>query len=481
LAFTLSCLPSQAAFHQLAIEHPRDKSLAPPRYRAFSGPVGSGKTRTLCDHLLLLAYENPNSMGLLGAATVPLLRDSALHILHERLEDHRIPFKERKSEQTIILTEPNTKLLYRPVENFDRLRGMNLAFFGIDELTYAPEAAWLQLEARLRDPHAKRKAGLASFTPLGFNWVYRKFIENPSPEYAAIRAKAFENTFLDAGYYKGLLNSYSAKFARQEVFGDYLDVFSGQAYDSFGSKPGENIWTRNGPNYDGFLPCTFRPDRPLLWALDFNITPATSVLAQTVSHTPVPSNPFAARGPNPAIGGTDKQLNILDEIYAPDINTEQHCEIFYNRFLQEIRPKLRPGTPLHIVIYGDPAGDRRETSASESDYAIIRRFFGRHSHEFRFEQRVASSHPTQKDRVNAVNAMLCNYQGQRRTAIHERCKRVIQDLREHTWSKDGSGNSLPLLSTKRPDIGHISDALGYLVHFEFAIRGTAGYKKGFIG
>jgi hypothetical protein len=50
----------------------------------------------------------------------------------------------------------DSKILFRPVEEFERLRGTNLAWFGIDELTYAPEEAWLRLEARLRDPVATR-------------------------------------------------------------------------------------------------------------------------------------------------------------------------------------------------------------------------------------------------------------------------------------------------------------------------------------
>ena len=38
---------------------------------------------------------------------------------------------------------------------FERLRGTNLAWFGLDELTYTPEEAWLRLEGRLRDPRQR--------------------------------------------------------------------------------------------------------------------------------------------------------------------------------------------------------------------------------------------------------------------------------------------------------------------------------------
>ena len=42
------------------------------------------------------------------------------------------------------------------VEEFERLRGTNLAWFGLDELTYTQEDSWLRLEGRLRDPMATR-------------------------------------------------------------------------------------------------------------------------------------------------------------------------------------------------------------------------------------------------------------------------------------------------------------------------------------
>ena len=42
------------------------------------------------------------------------------------------------------------------MDDFERLRGTNLAWFGLDELTYTAEEAWLRLEGRLRDPRASR-------------------------------------------------------------------------------------------------------------------------------------------------------------------------------------------------------------------------------------------------------------------------------------------------------------------------------------
>ena len=69
-----------------------------------------------------------------------------------------------------------SKILFRAVDEFERLRGTNLAWFGVDELTYTPEEAWLRLEGRLRDPKAIRLCGFGVWTPKGYDWVYRKFV-----------------------------------------------------------------------------------------------------------------------------------------------------------------------------------------------------------------------------------------------------------------------------------------------------------------
>ena len=53
------------------------------------------------------------------------------------------------------MKDTRSRIIFRPVDDFERLRGTNLAWFGLDELTYSPEGAWLRLEGRLRDPQAK--------------------------------------------------------------------------------------------------------------------------------------------------------------------------------------------------------------------------------------------------------------------------------------------------------------------------------------
>jgi len=144
--------------------------------KGFSGPIGSGKSQALCHEAIRLTYLNPGRTGLIGAPTYPMLRDTTQQALFDLLNSNGIPYEYAKAENILQMKDSRSRILFRPLDEFERLRGTNLAWFGLDELTYAPEAAWLRLEGRLRDPKAQRLCGFAVWTPKGYDWVYRRFI-----------------------------------------------------------------------------------------------------------------------------------------------------------------------------------------------------------------------------------------------------------------------------------------------------------------
>ena len=218
-------LPSQKKFH--ALEN---------RFKGFSGPIGSGKSQALCQEAIRLSYMNPGRLGLLGAPTYPMLRDATQAALIEILESNEIPYEHNKAENTLVMLDTRSRILFRPVDEFERLRGTNLAWFGLDELTYTQEESWLRLEGRLRDPKATRLCGFAVWTPKGYDWVYRKFIADPVNGYEAVLAEPFENRHLlgkIGDFYERLKDSYDEKFYQQEVLGSYLSMDGGRVYSAF--------------------------------------------------------------------------------------------------------------------------------------------------------------------------------------------------------------------------------------------------------
>jgi hypothetical protein len=412
-------LPSQARFHSCEA-----------RFKGYSGSIGSGKSQALCQEAIKLSYINSGRTGLIGAPTYPMLRDATLSSLVEVLERNEIPFDHNKSENVMTMTDTGSRILLRAVDEFERLRGTNLAWFGIDELTYTAEEAWLRLEGRLRDPLAKRLCGFAVWTPKGHDWVYRKFLANPGPAYTVVLAGAFENRhILDKipDFYERLRSSYDDRFYRQEVLGEYLATDSNRVYDAFSLE--EHV---GQVSIDTRL--------PLLWALDFNVDPMCSVIAQKQGETFV----------------------VLDEIVLNRASTHQACEEFWNRFRHHAGG---------LIVYGDASGQNLRTTGT-SDFQIIRQFFGRTPYRYA-DYRVPKSNPAVRDRVQQMNAKLKNAAGEIQMRISARCKELIKDLEQVVYKTESTVIDKER-DTKRT---HLSDALGYLVWQECRSQVRFGEQK----
>ena len=401
-----SPLPSQARFHA-----------SEARFKGYSGSIGSGKSAALCHEAIKLTYLNPGRTGLVGAPTYPMLRDATLAALTQILDENRIPYELNKSEFVLTMKDTRSRILLRSLDEFERLRGTNLAWFGVDELTYTFEEAWLRLEGRLRDPQAKRLCGFAVWTPKGHDWVYRRFIANPVAGYELIQARPFENRFiLDRipDFYERLRSSYDDKFYRQEVLGEYLATDTGLVYHAF-SRTAHVAEER------------LEMGLPLLWAVDFNVDPMCSIVAQRQG----------------------EKIHVLDEIVISRASTYQACEEFWGRFNRYLGGGL--------IVYGDASGNSLKTTGS-TDYQMIREFFLRTPLRS-VDYRVPKANPAVRDRVLMVNAKLRTASGDVQMRIAPQCRELIKDFEEVVW-KPGTTQ---IDKDRDPKRTHLSDALGYLV------------------
>jgi len=400
-----SPLPSQRRFHELT-----------SRFKGFSGPIGSGKSQALCQEAIRLAYVNAGRIGLLGAPTYPMLRDVTQATLFEILSANRIPYEHNKAENAIRMLDSDSRVLFRPMEEYERLRGTNLAWFGVDELTYTHEEAWQRLEGRLRDPQASHLCGFGVWTPNGYDWVYRKFIRDRNENYEVVLAEPNENRYLLAktpDFYLRLKGSYDERFYAQEVLGDYLAMDGSRVY-----------WAFDRAEHVAKLAAD--SNQPLLWALDFNVDPMSSVVAQKIGD----------------------RFHVIGEIVLKNATTQLACQEFLKRF-----PNHRGG----VVIYGDAAGKHAQTSGA-SDYEIIAQTF-RAASTVRPQYRVPASNPLVRSRVNLVNALLRSVSGEISLVVDEKCKELIDDFEQVSYKADS--NQIDKDRDRRRT--HLSDALGYLV------------------
>ena len=344
-----------------------------------------------------------------------------------------------ETDLTIELISGGTIAL-RGADNYDSLRGEGLDFLVLDEYASIARQAWTEV---LR-PALADKQGRVLFigTPRGHNHFYDLY------EAARMQAHwaAFQFTTEQGGNVCGqelesATHELDARTYRQEFQGSFENFTAGIVYYAF-ERDG-NV----GPlRYDSRL--------PLFWSLDFNINPMCSVIGQRAGN----------------------EVHILAELVLPDSNTWAACEEFLERTAGWTSRATIP-----VGIYGDATGDGRRSSASRTDWQIVKEFLGRYRDRYTTTFHVPTSNPPVKDRVNCVNAVLGNQAGERRLRIDAGCKQLIQDFERVHWKADPNGNALADIDKADPLRSHLSDALGYMIVQEFGMRQNGGPRSTRIG
>jgi hypothetical protein len=127
-------------------------------------------------------------------------------------------------------------------------------------------------------------------------------------------------------------------------------------------------------------------------------------------------------------------------------NTDEVCDELKRRY-----PNSR------IIMYPDPAGRQRKTSAGgRTDISILQ--------NAGFTVQVRNAHTPIRDRVNSVNAKLKNTQGHRSLFVDPKCKQIIDSLEKMVY-KPGTS-----VIEKDGELDHMADAVGYEIDFLFPLR-----------
>src|SRR5438067_801511 len=328
----------------------------------------------------------------------------------------------------------------RGADQYDSLRGEGLDFVVLDEYASMHPACWTEV---LR-PALSDRVGGALFigTPQGFNHFYERHDRaQTEPDWAAFQFTTEQGGNVSREELANAARELDERCYRQEFHASFEHLGQGRVYYAF---------ERSGD----VLECRYQPGVPLIWSVDFNVNPMCSIVAQRVGDT----------------------VYVLDEIVLPDSNTPAACEAFLNR-----TKHVWEAGPVTLQVYGDATGDSRTTAASRTDWKIIRDFFNGRKAAFQASIRVDISNPPVKDRINCVNARLCNSVRERRLFIDARCRQLIRDLEQVSWKTDANGNPLIELDKSDPLRTHTSDALGYYIASAFPMQGKVGYRAEWLG
>lgn len=165
-----------------------------------------------------------------------------------------------------------------------------------------------------------------------------------------------------------------------------------------------------------------RPDLPVHVGMDFNVNPMSATVWQE-------------------IGSVSYQV---DEVVIPTSNTDDMSAELKRRFAR---------LPA-IIVYPDPAGAQRRTSAQgRTDISILQ--------EARFRVVAMSSHPLVRDRLNITNTRFETADGTRQAFVDPRCVKSIEAYERLVYRE---GTSDP---DKGSGFDHLVDATGYYFYARF--------------
>jgi hypothetical protein len=300
----------------------------------------------------------------------------------------------------------------RGADNFDSLRGVGLDFLCLDEVADIDERAFTEV---LRPTLADRQ-GRALFlgTPKGrANWLFDLYQRGQDPtehQWMSWQYTTESGGMVAPDELAAARNDLGEREYRQEFLASF-EQWSGTIYYNFDRAINVRTWSDAPPNN-------------LLLFCDFNVSPMSAAVAVPLQ----------------------KGLHIIDEIVIYGSNTDELVQEVRNRY-----PTQR------FTAFPDPAGAARKTSAAgRTDITILQ--------NAGFLVKYRNSHPAVRDRINAVNSLLKNTNGEVRLWIDPRCRRVIECLEKQTYKE----------STQIPDkdlgFDHMNDAIGYGVEFLFPIR-----------
>lgn len=387
------------------------------RYLGLVTGYGGGKSFSLCVKAIHLASLNVGFRAAILEPTNVMVRDVLIPVMDGVLQDTGIRYTFRASpypEYTLHFPHGSTTLLLRSAENYRRLAGLNLAFYGVDEAdTIDKDTAikmWRMLQSRLRTGNVRQ--GFTTSTPEGFGFLHEFFVEQAEgkTDRRLIQASSRDNPFLPEDFLVSLMETYPENLINAYIDGQFVNLASGNVYYAFSRH--ENRTTKTIDDY---------PKHILHIGCDFNVNNTSGVVSVV----------------------DNNNVFVLDEIVGA-YNTEGLIEEIISRYPNR-----------QIMIYPDSSGKSERTNASMTDIVMLKRAG--------FEVYFHTKNPLIKNRVGSVNAMIKNGVGDRRVFVNiDKCKNLVKSFEQQGYDRSGQPE-------KDTGLDHIVDAFGYFIWYRFPI------------
>lgn len=412
------------------------KPLLDCKTRGCALVTGYGGGKTLAHCLKSVKHSQIDNNGIphmIVSPSFPVAKKTLIPTMHEVLENiyglkRGKDYRYNKSDHEFNIYKWNGLIWVGSGNNPDSLNGPNLGSFGIDEPGQQTRDVYNKMLARLRHPKAKLLQWWLTGTPEGLNWFYDVCEGEEVPkDFTLIRGKTTDNIHLPQSFIDDLYDQYDEQLVKAYIEGLFVNLMSGSAYYSYSDAES---------TLETFTPSK---TKPLLVGMDFNYDPMCTIIGQEATIK------------------NERVVVIFDELYLKNCDTDASCERLIEKYKSEYK----------YMIYPDPACYTNSAHGSaKSDIRLIRNAFERYniSTDSGYWVDPSKAHPKRKDRLNAVNKMFKNSRGKRRLFVTNNCRKLKEDLRKATMEEYLNANF------EDKSIGHISDALGYMVQKRYPVK-----------
>jgi len=227
MAYTINYYPHehQTRFHE-----------SNARIRLILSGIRGGKTVAGMNEAIRVSLNGKppfvpqRNVGAIVAATYPMLRDVVLPEFFKFCpEDLLVQFS--AAEFKAVLANGSI-ILFRSADNPERLRGLDLNWFWMDEAAIAKKSAYDILLGRI-----SQKGGIAwlTTTPKGYNWLYKevyKKFEEKLKEYDVVIFRSTDNPYFPKEEIERMKQIYTEDFFQQELEAKFI-LATGLVYKTY--------------------------------------------------------------------------------------------------------------------------------------------------------------------------------------------------------------------------------------------------------
>lgn len=378
----------------------------------LSGGYGSGKTYSLIMKMFQLMNINRNLPGGILCPNIKMFKRDVLPLIDEICEENKINYTFHKTDYKFYFPDTDSTIyVFHGQDEGKSIRGVNLAFMLINEVTLIDEPTYMAARARTRLKAAKLMQLAMSGTPEGFTWHYDYFIEKQRSDTKLIYANSRDNSHLHPSYIGMLEDSYDDLMRQQFIDGKFINM-NGKAA----------LW-----RFDRFKHVVPEIDRapglPLWVSLDFNV----GNMAATIWQRQVADSPYL--------------LEAIDEIAL----THEGADTY------DMARAISTKYGTDVIIYPDPAGNAG-SSKGKSDIAIL---IEAGFKQIKYKKKIMSV----MDCLNASNALL----SKNKIRVSSKCKNFIADAEQCILKSNGEIDKSNIRRS------HWLDGFKDMVDYEFPI------------